>query len=425
MSEISIIFDDGNPGCVSRHFRPLIADTNRFLVLMGGRDSGKSWFASQKLILRAFRDRSARIAIVRKVARSLRQSVFKRVQDQLAMWGMLEFVKINLSDMTIRFPTGSEFIFWGLDDPAKKKSMEGITSAWMEEATEFSERDFAEVDIIVRGQQATPTDPSASPTYHQVILSLNPISAMHWIKKRFFDKPDARTTTDKSTYRDNDFCPEHVEVQMNDLRERNPSLARVWADAEWGILEGLIYRPPIILERWPDHFEDQIYGLDFGFNNPTALVDIGTRDFNRKTRKGDVYLREVIYESDLTTPRLAERMRSLSVDPKRKMYCDSSEPDRIEELRKHGFNAVPASKGPGSVKAGIDYCQSLTLYSEASDVNLNGEFQTYSWEVDKDGTKTDTPVKFSDHLMDAFRMGVFSHFKIPEMKFIERSQIGM
>lgn len=371
---------------------------------MGGRGSGKSWFASQKCILRCFRQPGHRIAVFRKIARTLRQSVYQRILDQLSFWKLLPFCKVNKTDMTITFPNGSQIIFLGLDESEKIKSLEGVTSVWLEEMTEFSEQDLEDIDMIIRGECGS---------YKQVIGTLNPKTSLHWIKKRFFDGRASDATTHVSTYLDNDYRDRNLDKQMADLRKRNPALAAVYADAEWGILEGLIYQPPRMELDYPDAFDDEVYGLDFGFNNPTALVWIGGKDIQPggDLGKGDVYLRESIYQSELTTPQLAMKMRELKVDKRARIYADSAQPGMIQELKSAGFNVLPADKGPGSVEAGIKFVQGLTIHTLPENSNLNSEFQTYSWEVDKNGNALDKPTKFFDHLMDAMRYGVATHWK--------------
>ena len=67
-------------------------------------------------------------------------------------------------------------MFTGMDDPEKLKSIEGVTGVWMEEATEFTQEDFEQLDLRLRGVTA----------YHkQITLTLNPISEQHWIKQVF------------------------------------------------------------------------------------------------------------------------------------------------------------------------------------------------------------------------------------------------
>lgn len=62
---------------------------------------------------------------------------------------------------------GSSFLFAGLDDPEKIKSITGLTDAWLEEATEFSVDDFSQIDLRIRHETAK---------NQMLILSFNPVS---------------------------------------------------------------------------------------------------------------------------------------------------------------------------------------------------------------------------------------------------------
>jgi len=388
---------------INMTYYPLFWNHSRYLVLMGGAGSGKSVFAAQKILVRLITEPGHTICVLRKVFRTVRHSCFALFKQLISAWGWSEFFRANKTDMSLTFaPNGGRIISMGLDDVEKLKSIADITGFWIEEATEINQDDFEQVDLRLRGK---------TPSYKQIILSFNPISRLHWLKKRFFDSEQhGLTTTLRTTYRDNRFLDNEDVQKIELLKVQNPALHRVYGEGEWGVLEGLIYGPPI-MDKWPEKFDDQFYGMDFGFNNPTVLIWCGSKDFNHATRMGDVYLREVIYQSGLTTPDIADLLRSNGVDPSAVIWADPAEPDRIRELSKHGFNVKPArrmeSGGKGSVKAGIDFLSSLRLHSKPSNVNLNTEWETYSWQQ-KDGQYIDEPVKFADHAMDAMRYAIWS-----------------
>lgn len=391
---------------VSEHFAPYYLDRSRYLVLWGGAGSGKSYFAAQKVILRCLAEPGHRFIVVRKVASTLRHSVFRRLVTQVYDWHLGPFVQINKSDRTITFMNGSEILCIGLDDPEKLKSLDGPTSAWCEEPTELLPDDFEQLDLRFRGQ---------SDKYYQFILSFNPVSTKSWLKERFFDTPQKSTRTVHSNYLHNPRLDESFLEMLGELRDRNPSLYKVYGEGDWGRLEGVIYEPPRILSRevWPTNFRDRCYGLDFGFNHKCALIDIGWAGDDP-----DPYLREVVAESGLTMPQLIETMHReipSSIRGWVPIYCDSAYPGSIQELYDAGFNAIPATKGQGSVYDGIQRLKSLRFNSLDTNVELNSEFSTYCWAVDKNGKPVDAPVKHNDDCMDALRYGVTSHLDAPTL----------
>lgn len=207
-------------------FLPLFADTHRYLVLKGGGGSGKSIFAGRKILERATSEPGHRFLVVRKVARTLRESCFKQLSGQTKNHYPDSGYKINQSDMRITFENGSEILFAGLDDVEKLKSIYNIDGIWIEEASEILESDFNQLDIRMRGQ---------SKYYKQLIVSFNPISMKHWLKKRFFDRKDPRARTHESTYKDNPFLPEEDRRTLENFQFTDEYYYQVYCLGIWGV----------------------------------------------------------------------------------------------------------------------------------------------------------------------------------------------
>ena len=107
-------------------YYPLLNNySNKFEIYYGGSGSGKSVFVAQKLIVKSLREKR-RVLVIRKVGASLKESCFKLIKDILSNWNILEYCNINKTDLTIELPNGSIFLFKGLDDPEKIKSIVGI-----------------------------------------------------------------------------------------------------------------------------------------------------------------------------------------------------------------------------------------------------------------------------------------------------------
>lgn len=221
-------------------FLPLLWDTHRFLILKGGGGSGKSIFAGRKILERASTEPGHRILVCRKVGRTLRHSCFEQLAGQ-AMEHYADSVAAILNgDMEIRFKNGSRIFFSGLDDVEKLKSIFDITMIWVEEASEITEADFNQLDIRLRTKFAF---------YLQMILTFNPISITHWLKKRFFDRHDEDATVHESTYKDNRFLIEVARRRLEAFRETDEYYYMVYCLGQWGVTGKTIFAAKLVAER--------------------------------------------------------------------------------------------------------------------------------------------------------------------------------
>lgn len=373
-------------------YLPALENQDRFLILYGGAGSGKSVFAAEKKLVRTLAEPRHRFLIARKVGRTLRNSVFQLFRDLISDWGLSDYFKVNKSEMEITCANGSQLLFVGLDDVEKLKSITRITGIWIEEASEIDARDLRQLNLRLRGK---------TPSYKQIILSFNPIDAQHWLKREYFDNgaPENATVL-HTTYKDNRFLDDEYIRELEGLKEIDDYFYRVYCLGEWGTLGNLILTNWETKEISQDpHFYDAVSaGVDFGFNHPSAYLDVGMRD-------GVIYIFREVYERGLTNTDLIERIKALSRGS-HLIVADSAEPDRIEEFRRHGLPTDPAVKGPDSVRAGIDYLRRHKIIVHPDCVNTVEELKGWKYREDRDGNVLDEPVPFKDDAMAALRYAV-------------------
>lgn len=215
--------------------KPLFTDQSRYLVAYGGAGSGKSVMAAQKAVLRTLTEEKQRGLVIRQTFNSIRNSTFHLLRVVISDLGLQEHFTFNKSDLSIRcIPSGSEILSVGLDDVERVKSISGIGWMWIEEASEVKEADFDQLDLRMRGE---------TPAYKQVMMTFNPISKEHWLKRRFVDLPPESCTVRRTTYRDNRFIDADYVKVLESLRDKNPEYYAVYAMGEWGEpVEGFIFR---------------------------------------------------------------------------------------------------------------------------------------------------------------------------------------
>lgn len=221
-------------------FLPLLFDEHRFLVLKGGGGSGKSIFAGLKILERCATEPGHKFLVVRKVFNTIGGSCFEQLCSQAEKYYAQDILPVVKSPMEIRFKNGSKIIFRGLDDVEKLKSIYGVTGMWIEEASEITEKDFNQLDIRLRDK---------TKYYKQIIITFNPVSIVHWLKKRFFDTQNRRATISESTYKDNPFLPQESIDTLEEFRETDEYYYMVYALGQWGVTGKTVFNARKVAER--------------------------------------------------------------------------------------------------------------------------------------------------------------------------------
>ena len=379
-------------------YLPHLTDySKRYEIYYGGAGSGKSYFVAQKLVYKALSSRR-KILVLRKVGRTVKNSVFQLILDTLVQFKIKDKCKINKTDFSIELPNGSLFLCSGLDDPEKIKSITGLTDAWLEEATEFAQDDFNQIDLRIR-------DPYAK--NQQIILSFNPVSKANWAYLQFFadneELNDFRSRVEivKSNYLNNPHLPQQYIDSLLMLKATNPVYYGIYALGDFGSLDKLVYSNWQFFDFKREDIKGQLLcGLDFGYtNDPTAfvagiLVPEENRIYVFKEWGGTGYLNDAI----------AAQIQEMGF-AKSTIMADAAEQKSIDEIKRLGIYRIkPCVKGQGSVLQGIQKLQQYELIIHPDCKEIINELQNYSWEKDKQTNEyINKPVDKFNHYLDALR----------------------
>jgi len=336
-------------------------------------------------------EHNIRIIITRKTGPALHKSVWLLIQDLLKTYDLP--YEVNKADRVIYMGT-NEMYFVPLDDPQKLKSFEKINYVWVEEATEITKADYIQLGLRCRGLNLNGPN--------ELIFSYNPAAAPHnKYLQDITEEPPENTAILHTTYHDNQFLSDDYINEIESLEKQDEIYWTIYGLGKWAVPKNIVYTNWEFMDV--DEWDEKVkligcvgYGLDFGFNEPTALVEIAVSELN-------LYEREVLYERKLTNSDLIERLDVLIPDRTSPILADCAEPDRIQEIQEAGFNVFPCIKGKGSVKIGIDRVSRFKCYIRCDSTNLKEEKQAYKWQVDLNGDPIDKPVQYKDHLMDAER----------------------
>ncbi len=391
-----MILDFSNRDLFNYCYIPLLYNKMRFLHLFGSAGSGKSVFGGQKEIVLSFREerRNRKTLVVRKVYATLKNSVFSQLKSAIYEWNLQDCFAITSSPLSITNKlTGVQFIFVGLDDVEKIKSVQGVDRILIEEATELTSiNELDQLSLRLRGYSEV-----------QITLMYNPINVHHWINTEIHQKAAVGHFIFKSTYKDNRFLDAGYKEFLDSLKESNPNYYKVYGLGEWGQnQEGLIYPDYATVVSMP---RIQLYGLDFGFNDPCALIAVCVEDIAGQKKK-NLYLQELLYKTKLTSGALVTELTDLEIRKNIAIIADNARPEMIKDLRDAGFNVRKSVKGKGSIVAGINRVKNFNIKIVAGSKNLFKEVDNYSW-ANKNGIWLDEPEDAGvDHLLDGARYAV-------------------
>jgi phage terminase large subunit len=378
-------------GTLNSRFHDTFHRSEKIKVYYGGAGSAKSMSIMQHFVLGLISGDGTRRAILRKTFPSMKASTYLVLKDLLADW-QIPYTE-NKSDKVIRVGK-NELYYLALDDPEKIKGAE-FSEIWLEEATEFREDDYNQLLIRL----------SRTSEDARIFLSFNPIDQNHWIVKRLVNEVDPNVYVHHSTYKDNlKFLSNAFIEELEGFINKDENFYRIYALGEPGVLQNKIYTHFKFED--PNNWKQAIFengshslGIDFGYNAPMSVVEVWCYD-------EEFYIRERLYESGMTNGDLIRWMQKDGIGRQTTIYCDSAEPDRIEEISNAGFNAHPSKK---DVKAGIDYVKSQVVHVDATcSPNIQKEVLNYKYKEDKNGNVLDEPVKAFDHILDATRYAMFS-----------------
>jgi len=403
----------------NRHFREVNQTRRRYRVLRGSAGSGKSVNIAQDYILKLGDPRyaGANLLCVRKVNETNRNSTYAELVGAInRIYGGRadEYWEILRSPLMIRSRvTGNEIIFRGMNDVRDREKIKSITFThgklvwiWVEEATELQESDIDILDDRLRGILLNPN------LYYQITFTFNPVSATHWIKRKYFDYVSPDIFTHHSTYLHNRFIDPAYHRRMQMRKEQDPEGYVVYGLGEWGELGGVIFKNFVVhdFDTSFHMFDSMHIGQDFGFNHANAILTVGVKD-------GEFYICSEIYVHEMDTGQIIELADRRELSKYLTMYCDSAEPDRIQMWQNAGYNATAVIKEPGSVQAQIDYLKQRKIHIHADCVNTIKEIQQWSWRKDKKtGLYLDEPVNFMDDAMAALRYAA-EPLRRPELQY--------
>ena len=394
---------------------PYIFDySHRWEFWYGGAASSKSYSITQKLIIRACREKIT-IAVCRRYGTTLRNSCFSLFKEILAKWKLTPYVKIKETDMSIEFPNGSKIIHLGLDDEQKLLSLNNVGCFWIEEAFEVQKDIVEQINLRMRAKNEN----------QQIIMSWNPINRNSWIFDFVEVNPPKDSIKLHFTFKDNPFISQEYIDAMEEMRVRNPAKALIYYYGEYGVNpEGLVltnwreqeFNPMELAAAGLEHRA----GIDLGWIDKTAIID---SLYDRENRI--IYVFNEFYKSGCQLSEIADAIGEMNLK-KTKIYVDSSEPRSIQFLKNEGINAVGCTKGKDSVKAGLMFLQDNLIIVHPSCRNFIMELENFSYIKSKQtGEWTEDTTHEYSHAIDACRYAYSDIYTQTKLKSLNKAVLNL
>ena len=397
-------------------FFPLLLDySSRWEVYRGSAGSSKSYFITQKLIVRACREK-IKILVCRRTGKSLRHSCFSLFKEILNKWKLTPYVDIRETDMNIKFPNGSEIIFMGLDEETKLLSLNDIGTIFVEEAFEVPQSIVEQLNLRMR---------STGVLFQQIIMAFNPISKNHWLYKFCEKDPPVSFRYTVSTYKDNPFLNDEYVKALDEMETRNPAKYRIYGRGEWGVdAEGLV------ITNWrAEEFNfmelasqglEHRAGMDLGWVDKSAIIDTL---YDRENRT--IYVFNEFYKSGCQLSELASAIKKMNLN-KTKIFVDAAEPRSIQYFKNEGINATGCAKGKDSTKAGLMFLQDHLIIVHPSCQNFIIELENFSYIKSKmTGEYTDDTTHEWSHAIDACRYAYSDIYTNTKIKSINKAALSL
>lgn len=372
-------------------------------VLAGGRGSTKSSYVSLEIPLLLMQNPECHAVILRKVANTLRNSVYTQMEWALDALHISDKWKMTVSPMEmVRKATGQKILFFGVDDKAKIKSIKlpfgYVGVVWYEELDQFAGMEEIRNlnQSLMRGGSKFWCFSSYNP----------PKSANNWVNEEMLlDEQDRLVHRSDYLSVNPDWLGPQFIHEADKLKAKNETAYRHEYLGEITGTGGAVFENVTerrITDEEIQQFDRRRYGLDFGFAvDPLAFVSM-----HYDAKREILYIFDEIYQPKLTNRHAAAKIKK-KITETALIRADSAEPKSIKELNELGLRVMAAKKGPDSVEFGIRWLQGLSaiVIDKKRCPNAYKEFVTYEYETTRDGQYISAYPDKNNHAIDAVRYG--------------------
>lgn len=401
-------------------FEDIMSHGHTHYKLNGGRGSIKSSFVSIVIPLLMMQHQNIHVIVMRKVANTIRTSVFSQIQWGIDKLGLSDVftVKQNPPQIINKF-TGQQILFFGLDNADKIKSIKlpfgYIGVVWFEEYDQFT--NAAEIRKVLQSTMR------GGDLFWNFYSFNPPISANNWANRDFLIKRDD-TLCMSSTYLDvprewlgEAFFDEAEALKKFNKRAYEHEYLGIPTGTGGNVFENVKIRKITDSEIYGELDEDGVarggfdrifMGMDFGwYPDPTAWVKMHFSPTNKT-----LYIYDEYVVNKMPTDLLWENLQAYKGVTKEDLITCDNDNAIISDLRSYGAFARSAIKGSGSISYGMKWLQALyniVIDPKRCPVSAK-EFLEYEYVRDKEGNPIQAYPDGNDHCISAVRYALERYY---------------
>jgi len=356
-------------------FEKLVSSQNRLSVFQGSSRASKTYNILIYWVYRLLQENGKILSIVRKTGPAMKGSVLRDLKEILISFGVYDPENWKVVDGVYHIGNGCMIEWFACDDERKVRGR-SRDYLFINEATEVSFEEFQQ--LILR-------------TREKIVIDFNPS-----LMESYLYDLEQREDCDYHivTYKDNPFLPDDQIKEIERLKDLDDNLWLVFGLGQRGNPETLVFPKFLEYESLPVGCEFLGRGMDFGYHDPTTLVEV-------YLRHDELYLKELMYAKGLTVPDIVFNLNFSNIPKWDYIWCDSAEPMLIADLKRNGFLTKKVVKQ--SILSGIEKIKRHKVFIHKDSHNLKKEFQSYSWRKDPNGKMMDVPEDKNNHAIDAVR----------------------
>jgi phage terminase large subunit len=285
-------------------FEKNYTSTAKIVINQGGTSSGKTYSILQCLFLKCIEMapelNNKVVTIVGQDIPNLKSGALRDAQNILNTSPELQkwVQSYNSTERIFTFVNGATMEFKSFDDGQDAKSGKRMF-AFFNEANGISKSIFDEIYIR---------------TEKQTFIDYNP-NARFWVHDELIPLPESELII--SDHRHNPFLSDETRMKIENLKNRDMELWRVYARGMTGKIEGLIFRNWFVVDTIPSHCELVAYGLDWGWNpDPTAMVGVYKGD-------GQLWVDQLLYTNEKLNTDLIAYLKLDSIKPTKSLQIQA------------------------------------------------------------------------------------------------------